>query len=97
MLLCVCILQKLSNACGARPFHRSDSEVKLRLEDLQRLETFLPQEAFDILKDMIVQCLDNDPSQRPTAMFLVEALGIVLMLCIVMHYAYMYSIILLKD
>ena len=71
-------MQKLSNASGVRPFHRSDSEVKLRLDDLERLETFLPQEAFDILKDVIVRCLDNDPSLRPTAKFLVEALGIML-------------------
>ena len=91
-------LQKLSNACGARPFHRSDSEVKLRIDDLKRLETFLPREAFDNLQDMVVQCLDNDPSLRPTAKFLVEALGIMLMLmlnvptcsyaCIIVQYMY---------
>ena len=39
------------------------------------LEQSLLSEAREILPGLIVECLDNDPSRRPTARSLIEALG----------------------
>ena len=40
------------------------------------MEQALSAEARGILPGMIVECLDNDPTKRPTAKRLLEALGI---------------------
>ena len=39
------------------------------------MERALSKEACEILPGLIVECLDNDPSKRPTARSLIEALG----------------------
>ena len=57
-------------------YTRSDSAVKRRREDLIRMEQALSAEARGILRGMIVDCLDYDPSRRPTSKMLIEALGI---------------------
>ena len=44
------------------------------------MERALSAEARGILRGMIVDCLDNDPSKRPTSETLIEALGILCMM-----------------
>ena len=39
------------------------------------MEQALSSEAREILPGLIVECLDNDPSKRPTSKKLIEALG----------------------
>ena len=62
---------------GNPTLKRSDSAVTRRRDDLIRMEQALSDEARGILKGMIVKCLDDDPSERPTSEMLIEALGII--------------------
>jgi hypothetical protein len=57
------------------PFLRPDSEVERRREYLVQMESSLSKEAREILPGLIIECLDNDPSKRPTSKRLIEALG----------------------
>ena len=65
----------MCRATGNPPFQRSDSEVERRKEYLVTLKQALPSAACGILPEMIVNCLDNDPSIRPSAEKLISALG----------------------
>jgi hypothetical protein len=57
------------------PLLRSNSEVERRRDYLVRMESSLSKEAREILPGLIIECLDNDPSKRPTSKRLIEALG----------------------
>ena len=60
---------------GNPQFQRSDSEVERRQEYLDMLRKALSPEACSILPEMIVNCLNNDPSKRPTVVKIMAALG----------------------
>lgn len=57
------------------PLLRSNSEVERRRDYLMQMESSLSVEARKILPGLIIECLDNDPSRRPTSKKLIEALG----------------------
>ena len=57
------------------PLLRSNSEVEKRRDHLVQMERSLSKEAREILPGLIIECLDNDPSNRPTSKRLIEALG----------------------
>ena len=56
-------------------YNHSNAAVAQRRDDLIRMERTLSAEARGILRGMIVECLDLDPSKRPTSKMLIEALG----------------------
>ena len=56
---------------------RSNSVVERRRDYLMQMESSLSVEAREILPGLIIECLDNDPSRRPTSRRLIEALGTV--------------------
>ena len=57
------------------PYLRSNSEVERRRDYLVQMESSLSVEAREILPGLIIECLDNNPSNRPTSRRLIEALG----------------------
>ena len=59
------------------PLHSNSdsSEVERRRDYMIQLESSLSVEARKILPGLIIECLDNDPSRRPTSKKLIEALG----------------------
>ena len=52
-----------------------ETEVERRRDYLIQMEQSLSKEAREILPRLIIECLDNDPSNRPTSKKLIEALG----------------------
>ena len=66
-------------------YNHSNAAVAQRRDDLIRMERTLSAEARGILWGMIVECLDLDPSKRPTSEMLIEALGTQLNNIILMH------------
>ena len=79
LLLCLQELPRCKTS-GHPQFQRSDSEVERRQEYLNMLRKALSSEACSILPEMIVECLDNDPSKRPTAKDLIDTLGKIIMI-----------------
>ena len=57
------------------PLLCSNSEAERRRDYLMQMESSLSVEAREILPGLIIECLDNDPSKRPTSKKLIEALG----------------------